>query len=229
MLGGDPTGLREAGLHVHQHRVTAAVAVEHLFAGEGDLDRPAELEGHLGDGDLVAEDVALAAEAAAVGAGDDPDARRRQPEHPGHLAVHVVRRLGRGVEGDLVVVLGHRHRRVLLDRQVGVALVVEGVLERQVSLVQPRVDVAELEGNLLVDVAAVTVVVNPWLRGGNRLGDAGDGGQRPVVDLDRLRGGLGLIFGQRRHRYHRVADHAHLVQSQGVLVERHRQDAEGDG
>jgi hypothetical protein len=91
----------------------------------------------------VVERIRLAAKAAAVGAGDDADAAGWQTEHPGQGAVHIVWCLGGRVEGQPVVVLGHRHRRVLLHRQMGVALVEHRVLEHQVRLGQATVDVAE--------------------------------------------------------------------------------------
>ena len=59
----------DPGTELHQHRMTAAVAVEHLFAGQADLDRAAELHRGLGHDQLVVEHVALAAEPAAVGTG----------------------------------------------------------------------------------------------------------------------------------------------------------------
>ncbi len=150
---------------MHQHRVAAAVAVEDLLAGERDLDRPAEHERHLRRYDLVVERIALAAEAAAVRAGDDPHARRRQPQHLGQRPVEVVRRLGGRADGDAVVVLGHRHGRVLLHGEVGVPLVEERVLEDLVGRGEAAVQVAEGHRDRLVDVAVVAVVVNPRLGG----------------------------------------------------------------
>ena len=83
--------------------MAAAVAVEDLLAGERDLDRPAEQQRRPGDDDLVVERIALAAEAAAVGRGDDADVRRRQRQHLGQRAVQVVRRLRRRGDGQLAV------------------------------------------------------------------------------------------------------------------------------
>ena len=162
------------------------MAVEDLFAGEHDLDRPAELEGHLGGDDLVVERIALAAEAAAVGAGDDPDSRRRQAEDLGQGAVHVVRRLGGGVDRHPVDVLGHRHRGVLLHCQVGVALVEEGVLEQFRSASRTRRRRGRTRARRVCGrCRRSAVVVNARLGRRERLLDAGDRLERLVLDLDR--------------------------------------------
>ena len=150
-------------------------------------------------------------------------------QHLGERAVDVVRRLRRRVDGHAVVVLGHRYRRVLLHRQVGVAVVEEDVLEDLVGRREPGLQVAELQRHPLVDVAAVAVVVDARLGGGERLLDRGDGGERLVLDAHGERRLPGGVLGRRRHRHHRVADEADALGAEGVLVLRHRQDAEGDG
>ncbi len=227
VLRGDRAVAPHAGAQPHQHRVAAAVAVEDLLAAERHLHRAAEAQRHLRRHDLVVERVALAAEAAAVRAGDHPDARRRHLEHARQRPVHVVRRLRRRVEGDPVVVLGHRDGGMLLHRQVGVALVEEDVLEDLVGRGEALGHRAEVHRHLLVHVAAVAVVMQPRLGGRQRLLDAGDGGQRLVLDLHLVGGLVGGVLGQRRHRRHRVADEAHLVGAERVLVLGDRQDAEG--
>ena len=75
-------GFSNAGSKLHQHRVAAAVAVEDLFARERDLHRPPEEQRRLGGDDLVVERIGLAAEAAAVGRGDDADLRGRPRRAP---------------------------------------------------------------------------------------------------------------------------------------------------
>ena len=92
---GEPPIFRHAGAELHQHRVAAAVHVEHLLAREADLHRAAEHQGRLGGDQLVVADVALAAEAAAIGCRDHADLRRGKPQHAGERAVDVVRHLGR--------------------------------------------------------------------------------------------------------------------------------------
>jgi hypothetical protein len=61
-----------------------------------------------------------------------------------------------------------------------------------------------------------------------RLLGRADRGQRLVVDLDQPRRFLGGELVGRDHRGHRIADEAHLVGAQRVLVLRYRQDAERD-
>src|SRR2546430_9652792 len=64
---GDRPVLFHSGFHPHERRVAPAVAVKDLLAGEGDLYGPAGEHRELRHDDLVAERVALTAEAAAVG------------------------------------------------------------------------------------------------------------------------------------------------------------------
>ena len=97
--------------------------------------------------------IALAAEAAAVVAGDDADVRGRHLQHARQLAMQVVRILRARPERQLAVALDRGERGVLLHRQVGVALVEEQVLEYVVGLRQRLLDVAELEGLVAMDVA----------------------------------------------------------------------------
>src|SRR5438128_1367010 len=107
--------------------MASAVAVEDLFARQSDFDGPLRQHRELGDDYLVVEGVALAAEAAAVGRGDDAYVRRRHLKSFGERAVDVVRRLRGSPERELVVGVEVRDRRVLLHREVCVALVEENV------------------------------------------------------------------------------------------------------
>ncbi len=118
---------------------------------------------------------------------------------------------------------------MLLHRQVGAAVVEQRVLEHQVGRGERGLDVAELERDPLVDVAVGAVVVDPRLGRRQRLLEAGDGGQRLVVDLHRQGRLVGRVLGDRRHRHDRVADEAHPVGAERVLVLGDRQDAEGLG
>src|SRR6202022_2109752 len=61
--GGDAAVFREAGLDLHQDRMTPPVRVEDFLARERDLYRPPRDDGQLGGHQLVREDVALAAQA----------------------------------------------------------------------------------------------------------------------------------------------------------------------
>jgi hypothetical protein len=78
---GELAVLRHAGAELHQHRVPAAMHVEHFLAIQADLHRPAKNERRLRTDDLVVADVGLAAEAAAVRARDHADVRGRNSQH----------------------------------------------------------------------------------------------------------------------------------------------------
>ena len=84
-----------------------------FFPVETNLYGPPQVERHLRDHDLVVEGIALASEASAVGASDDPDARGGKLQHLGQRAMQVVRRLGGAVDSDFAFVLGDGDRRVL--------------------------------------------------------------------------------------------------------------------
>jgi len=60
---------------------------------------------------------------------DDADLRRGHAKHAREAAMHVVRHLGRGPQRELAFAVERGDRRVLLDRQMGVAFVEEQVLE----------------------------------------------------------------------------------------------------
>ncbi len=229
MHRGDLSVLRHAGLHPHQRRMAPAVAVEHLFARERDLHRAPRHHRELRDGDLVAERIALAAEAAAVRRGDDADAGGRELEHLRQRAVHVVRCLGAAPQGELAVGGPLRHGRMLLHRQVGVALVEEQILAHQVGPREARLHVAELEVNEFVEVAAVAVIVDAGLGVGDGVLGVGDGAQRLVLDGNEVERRGCDVFVDGRHGRHRIADESDLVRRERVLVLAHREDTEGDG
>jgi hypothetical protein len=117
-------------------------------------------------------------------------------------------------------------RRVLLHREVRVALEEEDVLPHQVSAVEGYVDVAELQRDVLVDVRAVAVLVDPGLRMGERVEDGHERRERLVVDLDQPARLLGRLLVDRRDGGHRVADHADFLGAERFLVLRDGQDAE---
>ena len=205
------------------------MAVEHLFAREADLHRTIEQQRRLADDDFVVERVALAAEAAAVGRRDDPDVRGRHGERLGERAVDVVRRLRRGPEHELAVGILRRDRRVLLDRQVRVALVEERVLEDAVGVGERLLDVAEPQRHDLVDVADVAVLVDARLGVGEAVLRIAEGPQRLVVDVDQIERleRRQLVAGD--HRGDRIADKAHAIDGERVLVLADREDAVRDG
>ena len=226
VAAGDVALPGEPGLEPHQHRMPAAVDVEHLLAGEGDLHGPPGDLGELAGGDLVGEGVELAAEAAAHRRRDHPDVRGGHVEDLGEEPVDVVRRLGGRPERELAVRPELGHRRVLLHGQVRVALEEEDVLPHQIGGGEGRLHVAELEGHVLVDVRPVAVLVDAHLGMAQRLLDGHQGAQRLVVDLDQLAGALRRLLVDGRHRRHRIAHHADLLPAQRLLVLRDGQDAE---
>ncbi len=226
MHAGDRAVLREAGLDPHQHRMPAAVDVEDLLARQRELDRPPGELGELARRDLVGERVELAAEAAAHRRRHHADVRLRHVEDLGEQPVDVVGRLGRGPERELAVGAPLGQRRVLLHRQVRVALEVEDVLADEVGRRERRLHVAELERHRLVHVRPVAVLVDAHLRVLQRILDGHEGAQRLVLHLDQLGRALGRLLVHRGHRRDRVADHAHLLHAERFLVLRHRQDAE---
>ena len=219
-----------AGFHPHERRMAPAVTVKDLLAGEGDLHRPPREDRELRHHDLVTERVALAAEAAAVGRGDDADLGGGELEHLGEGAVHIVRRLGRAPERELAVGQGRPvgHRRVLLHRQMRAALEEEQVLAHQIRRGEPLVHVAELEVDEFVDVAAVAVVVDAGLGVRHRILSVRDRAQRLVGHVDQVERGGRDFLTHRGDACHRVAHEAHLVARQGMLILAHGQNPEGD-
>ena len=214
-MRGDRAVLLHAGLEAHQHRMAAAVAVEDLLAGERDLDRPAEHQRSFATTISWLNGSLLPPKPPPFGRGDDADVRGRQARAPGERAVQVVRRLGARPDGELAVGVERGEGGVLLQRQVGVALEEEHVLEDLVGLGEARLDVAELQRHLLVDVALVAVVVDARLRDAQASSGEAIGRQRLVVDLDQRRGPRRRSSSSRRDgRGDRVADEAHPVEAE---------------
>ena len=222
---GDPAVVGHTGTEAHQHRMATAMAIEHLFAVEADLHRPIEQQGRFGDDDLVVERIALAAEAAAVGRGDDADVRRRHRQRLGEGAVQVVRRLRARVDHELAVRVLQRHGRVLFDRQMGIALEEKHIVEDVIGAVDRLIDIAELERHGFVHVAVVAVVVNPRLGMGQAVGGRSEGAERFVLDVDQVDGKIRRGFVLRNDGRHGIADETDLVAAQGVLVVADRKNA----
>ena len=221
----DPAVVRHAGAEAHQHGMTAAMAIEHLFAIEADLHRPIEQQRRLRDDDLVVEGIALAAEAAAVGRGDDADVRRRHRQRLGERAMQVMRRLRAGIDDELAVRVLQRHGRVLFDRQMRIALEEEHIVEHVIGAVDRLIDIAELQRHGFVDVAVVAVVVDARLGMREAVGGGRERAQRFVLDVDQVDGEIRRGFVARDDGRHRIADEADFVAAQGVLVVADRQNA----
>ena len=226
---GDRAVQLHAGLEPHQHRMAAAMAVEDLFARQADLHRAIEHESGLGDDHLVVERVALAAEAAAVGCRDHADVRGRHGQRLRERAVDVVRRLRARPEHELAVGILRRDRRVLLDRQVGVALIEERVLEHAIGVGERLLDVAEAQRHGLVDVAGVAVLVNARLGVGEAVLRIGERAQRLVFDVDEVERLERRQLVARDDGGDRIADEADAIDRERVLVLADREDAVRDG
>src|ERR1700738_2221603 len=125
MHGGDAAVFFYAGFEIHQDRMAAAVAVENFFASKTDVYCPIENERGFGDYDFVIEGIALAAEAAAVGSGDDANVRGRHLQNFGERAVQIVGSLRAGPDRELAIGIFDGHGGVLLDREMRAALVEE--------------------------------------------------------------------------------------------------------
>src|SRR5215213_2981309 len=226
---GDGAVALHADAALHQDGVASAVAVEDLLARERDLDGAARASRKLGDYDLVVEGVTLSAEAAAVGRGDDAYVRGGHPQSLRERAVYVVRRLGRRPERELFVGVVVRDGRVLLHRQVRVALVEEYVFAHDIGLAEALVHVAELKVDVLVYVAAVAVVVYARLRDFDGLFDRSDGRERLVLDFDQVHRLESHVLIHRGDGRDGVAYEANLVQTERVLVLRDGEYAVRDG
>ena len=224
--GQDPALSGDAGAHPHEHRVAPPVRVEHLLARQGALDGPPGDHRQLRDDQLVGEGVRLAAEAPAVGGRDHPDALHGKVEDLGQRALDVVGRLGGGAQGELAVGEG-RGGRVLLQGQMGAALVEEDVLAHEVRRREALLDVAELERGHPMDVAGLGLVVDRLVGGFlEGLLDRGDRGKRLVSDADQPAGGASRLLVEGCDGRDRVTDVAHLLELERPLVLADGQDPE---
>ena len=223
--GGNPAIVGEPGLDPHQHRVAPAVRVKDFLSRQRDLDRATGDERKLGGNQLMGKDVALAAEASAVGRGDHADAAHRQLENLAQRAMHVMGRLRRGPERQLAVGRDLGQRRVLLHRKMGVAFEERGVLAHVRGGANRLVGIAELERHRLVHVA---FSVNRFTLAGNRLFDRHHRRQRLELDLDQVECLVGDPFVGGRDRGDGIADIADLFSGQRLLILADREDAELD-
>src|SRR5260370_847812 len=151
------TALEDSGVG---RRRAAAMAVENFFACEADFYGAVQKERGFCYHDLVIEGIGLAAEAAAVGSGDDADVRGRHLQDFGERAMDIVGSLRAGPNGEFAIGIFGGHGGVLLDGEMRAALVEKGVFEDFVGFGEALIDVAELECYAFVNVAFVAVVVD---------------------------------------------------------------------
>src|SRR5450759_1002008 len=109
------------------------------------------------------EGIGLAAEAAAVGHGDDANMRGAHLERFGERAMYVVRSLRTRPENEFSIRIFRCHRSVLLDWQVRVALIEKCVFEHMVGTGKRLLNIPETKRNDFVDIAPVAVLVNARL------------------------------------------------------------------
>src|SRR5437879_10701225 len=102
--------------------MTSAVAVEDLFAVQRSLDGSPGQHRQLGSGGLVLKQLQLATEAAANRRSDHAHLVLTQLERLGQLLVDVMRRLRAAPQGEFPDWTPIGHTRVLLERQMCVAL-----------------------------------------------------------------------------------------------------------
>src|SRR5213079_414431 len=107
---------------------------------------------------------ALAAEATTVGGCDYANARGGQLQNLGQRTMHVVGRLRRRPERELLIRRPQRDGGMLLHREVRTPFEEEEILPHHVALGDASVGIAELQIDEFVEVAAVAVVVNARLR-----------------------------------------------------------------
>src|SRR6266852_9879009 len=99
-----------------------------------------------------------------------------------------MRSLRAGPNGELAVGIFGGHGGVLLDGEMGAALVEESVFEYFVSIGKALIDVAEFQRDPFVNIAFVAVIVNARGGRGQSFLGVGDGGEEFVVDLDQVQG-----------------------------------------
>ncbi len=143
--------------------------------------------------------------------------------------MHIVRCLGGGIHGDSIFVFGHGHHRVLLQGEVIAAGVEQRVLEHEVGLVHPGVQITEPQRDLLVGIALGSVVVDSRLGVGQGIVDAADGLQGLIVHLYLQSRFVGCFLRRRGYRGHGVADKPDPVRTQGMLVLGDGENAKGLG
>src|SRR6266478_3823796 len=160
MHRGDGAIFFHSCFEIHQNGMSAAMAVENFFTRETDFYGTVEKEGGFGDHDFMIEGIALAAEAAAVGSGDDANVRGRHLQDFGERAVDIVGSLRAGPNGEFAIGIFGGHGGVLLDGEMRAALVEKDVFEDFVGFGEALIDVAEFQCYAFVNVALVAVVVD---------------------------------------------------------------------
>src|ERR1700674_1836484 len=124
--------------------MAATVTVENFFARKADFHGAVKKERGFGDYDFVIEGIAFAAEAAAVGCGDNANVRGWDLQNFGESAVEIVGSLRAGPDSQFAVGIFGGHGGVLFDGEMRAALVEERIFEDFVGFGKALIDVAAL-------------------------------------------------------------------------------------
>ena len=205
--------------------MSAAVGVEHLLAGPEHLHWPARVLAQLGDAELVAEGVRLAAEGAAEAGLDDADLLGLPLQHAGESAMDVVGDLGRAPEREDALGGHAGHGAVRFDGRVSRAVELVVAVHHEVRALPGALDVTELQLDVLGDVVVLAVGVDLGLVPLEGLARIHVGVELLVLDVDELEGRVGRVLVHRGHGRDLVADEADLVHGQRGLVRGPRNDA----
>src|SRR5262245_45745228 len=116
MHSGDRTILLDTGSDMHQHWMSASMAIEDLFACQGALHGPTSHHREFANHDFVIERIAFTAETASIRCGDYADVAGGQLQDLCQRAVNVMRRLSRTPKRQLAVRIEAGYRGVLLHR-----------------------------------------------------------------------------------------------------------------
>jgi hypothetical protein len=118
---------------------------------------------------------------------------------------------------------------VLLDRQVGVALIEEGVLEHAIRVGERLLDVAEAQRHGLVNVAGVAVLANARFGVGEAVLRIGERAERLVFHVDIVEGFERRQFVARDDGSDRITDETDAIHRERVLVLADGENAVRDG
>ena len=223
---GDAAVLSHADLEPDVGFRPAAMGDEGLLAVDHEAHAAAGLARQQRRDQFDIERLGAAAEAAADMRLDHADARHVHAEDLRQHQVHVIRHLRRGMHGDAVA-----HRVVVGDRRVHLHLVladlgaIVGALAHQIGAGKGRLDVAELEQHVALDIVRAIVVDVDGVRR-QRFGGAVIGRQLAHLQLDAPQRLLRRRVVDGGDRGDRLAAIAHAVARQRMLGARDRQHAE---
>jgi len=112
--------------------------------------------------------------------------RGRHLQNFGESAMKVVRGLGAGPDGQLSIGIFCGDGGVLLDGKMRAALVEKSVFKDFVGFGERFFNIAEFQGDALMNVAFFAVLVNARFGSGESFFGIGDGGENFVLDVDEV-------------------------------------------